>query len=250
MTISNGSREAAAALLAIALAIASWWFLPHADPADYAKFADDPFNARNVYSNAGFLIAGIAGLCFRRVRADAAALTLFVALIATSFGSAYFHLRPVTADGAINRWTLLWDRLPMTFAFAGMITLVLQDRVRRVHGAVLPVVAAIGVATVFYWFLSRSHDLFPYALFQLFAPAGTLLMITILRPRFTEAGYVVAAVFLFGMAKAFEDLDDGIFARWHIGGHPLKHITGALAAAMILLWLTKRSAIPHEPKSH
>ncbi len=230
--------------LAIALTIGSWWFLPHADPADYARFADDPFNARNVYSNAGFLVVGIAALCSRRVRADDGAIILFAALLATAAGSAFFHLRPLTGDGGINRWRLLWDRLPMVFAFAGMLALVLRDRVSRPTRLALPALAVIGVATVFYWFWS--NDLFPYALFQLLVPAGTLLMVTMLRPRFTESGYVAAAIFLFGIAKTFEDFDDEVFAKWGIGGHPLKHITAAAAAVMILFWLMKRTAIAHD----
>jgi len=244
VTISNGSRELAVLMLAIALAIASWWFLPHADPADYARFADDPFNARNAYSNAGFLVVGIVALCSRRVRADDAAIILFAALIATAAGSAFFHLRPLTPDGGINRSRLLWDRLPMMFAFAGMLALVLRDRMSRPPRFALPALAIIGVATVFYWYFT--NDLFPYALFQLLVPAGTLLMIMMLRPRFTETGYVVAGTVLFGVAKLFEDFDDAVFAHWGIGGHPLKHVTAAAAALMIFLWLMKRTAIAHD----
>ena len=47
-----------------------------------------------------------------------------------------------------------------------------------------------------------------------------------------------------GIARS--SMCDAIFAKWHIGGHPLKHVTGALAALMILLWLMKR----HDSKSH
>lgn len=231
----------------IVVAVASYWFLPHADFPNYGRFADDAVStARNVWSNAGLLLAGAIGVWWSmRHRAEladdsAAALTLFGGLIATAFGSAYFHASPL-AGGRLDRWTLLWDRLPMTVAFAGMLALVLRDRVfHRPNRLALPLLAVIGVATAVYWY--ASGDLWPYAFFQFFLAAGTLLMVMTLRPSYTEAGYVVASVFVFGVSKIFEDFDHEIRAHWGIGGHPLKHVTGAIAALMILVWLRKRRA--------
>ena len=223
----------AASLLAIAISVASWWILPREDPPDYGQFADGIL--LNVVSNAGFLIVGAAGLIARRN--DLAAKTLFVGVILTAFGSAYFHADPLDAAGELNRFTLLWDRLPMTIAFAGFLALVLHDRVGPSRLSV-PLLATIGIATVLWWYVT--NDLFPYALYQLFAPVGALILVTLLRPRFTEGGYLVAGVFLFGIAKVFEDFDDAIAMQWPVGGHPLKHVAGALAALMILLWLVKR----------
>jgi hypothetical protein len=239
VTISKG-----VAALTVVLAIASYWFLPHADFPDYGKFADDAVStSRNVVSNAGLLLVGAIGTWWSmRYRGDdrAAALTLFGGLIATAFGSAYFHATPLL-NGQLNRWTLLWDRMPMTVAFAGMLALVLRDRVfHRPNRIALPVLAGIGVATALYWY--ASGDLWPYAFFQFYLAAGTLLMIMTLRPSHTEAGYAVASVFAFGLSKVFEDFDREIHAHWGIGGHPLKHVAGAIAALMILLWLRKRSA--------
>jgi hypothetical protein len=128
----------------------------------------------------------------------------------------------------------------MTIAFAGLITLILHDRVIRSTRFALPLVAIIGVATSIYWY--TSGDLWPYAFFQLYAAVGTLLLIMLLPPSYTESGYVVAAVVLFGISKLFEDLDWEIFRAWGIAGHPLKHIASAIAALMILLWLVKRRA--------
>ena len=238
MTISERWRGLLVLLLTVAMAVVAWRVLPHQDLAGYGHFADDAgpgFNTLNVVSNAGFLIAGLVGL-WRLPRKNAAAMALFGGVVATAFGSAYFHVRPLIGE-ELNRFTLLWDRLPMTVAFAGLLALVLHDRGVESRLA-LPLLTAAGVGTVLWWYWSR--DLFPYGFFQLYAAAGTLLMITILRPRFTEAGYVVAGVVLFGVAKLFEDLDHEIFRKWPVGGHPLKHVAGALAALMILLWLTKR----------
>lgn len=244
MTIS----KAVAALTIVAL-FALRPILPHRDLAGYGRFADDAlstFHARNVFSNVGFVLVGAVGVLWvlrhRRELADdwAAAVTLFGALIATALGSAYFHITPL--DGAeMNRFTLLWDRLPMTVTFAGLLALVLRDRVfHRPNRLALPLLALTGIATTLYWYWS--WDLYPYAFFQLYAAVGTLLLVAALRPSYTEAGYVAAGVFLFGISKVFEDFDHAIYSKWGVGGHPLKHVLGALAAVMILLWLQKRSA--------
>lgn len=239
MTISK-----AVAALTVVLAIAMWWVLPHADFPDYGKFADDRLShARNVLSNLGLVLIGAAGVPWAlRHRGDdfTASLTLFIGVFAAGLGSMYFHAQPLL-DGRLNRSALLWDRMPITMAFAGLIALVLRDRVlHRPNRFVLPFLVVVGLATALYWYWSG--DLYPYAFFQFYTAAGTLLMIMILRPAYTEAGYVAAAVCLFGISKVFEEFDALIYGKWEIGGHPLKHIASAFAALMILLWLAKRRA--------
>lgn len=242
MTISKG-----VAALTVVLAIAMAWVLPHEDFASYGNFADDSAqgnNARNVLSNLGLVIVGAAGVLWslRHRREDfAESLTLFAGVVAAGLGSMYFHGQPLLDErlNRLNRYALLWDRMPMTIAFAGLIALMLRDRVlRRPNRALLPLLVVIGLATALYWYWSG--DLYPYAFFQFYTAAGTLLMIMTLRPAYTEAGYVAAAVFLFGISKVFEDFDWLIYGKWDIGGHPLKHIASAAAALMILLWLVKR----------
>lgn len=221
------------------------------DPEDYGRFADDVHGtSRNVLSNLALLVVGTAGVVWvLRHRGDdaAAALALFGGVIATAIGSASFHLEPEVGR-ALNRPKLFWDRLPMTVAFAGLLALVMRDRVfHRPNRLPLPLLAAAGMATTVYWYVT--HDLYPYAFFQLFAAAGTLLMICALRPSTTEAGYVAGAVFLFGVAKLLEDFDDAIYARYGFGGHPLKHVAGAAAALLVLLWLIKRRpTLPAPPR--
>lgn len=226
------------------MAIAAWWVLPHADLPGYGKFADDaldPTHARNVFSNFGFLLVGAAGVRWARRHRDESALALFAGIIATAFGSAYFHRSPLI-DGELNRFTLLWDRLPMTIAFGGFLALMFEDRVfARPNRIALPLFIGFGFASALFWFFSG--NLVPYGFFQLYVAAGTLLMMALLPPKFTESGYVVASVVLFGVAKIFEDLDHQVFAKWSIGGHPLKHITATIAAWMILLWLQKRRTV-------
>jgi hypothetical protein len=250
------------AIVAIATVLAcAAFFLSGAfrvDAPDYARFAGDAhWNTANVLSNLGFLIVGVLGLAMMR-RAhlgddDIAAIVFFAGVTLTAFGSAWFHLRPLE-NGATNVDTLFVDRLPMTIAFAGLIALALRDRVfSRPYPSVLPLLVVIGLATVVWWY--RTADLFPYAFFQAWTAAGMLLLLVAFRPRHSHSHYLVVALLLFGLAKACEAFNARIYAltAQTIAGHPLKHIAGALAVWMVLLWLRKRAPLmppapPHRPR--
>lgn len=220
------------------------------DERDYAKFAgDEGSRAANVLSNAGFLAVGIIGIARvvarrEQLRDDfAPALVLFAGVLLTAFGSAWFHAWPLK-NGETNADTLLVDRLPMAIAFAGLIALALRDRVfDRPHPIVLPLLMILGCATVVWWYATT--DLAPYAFFQAWTALGTLLALIAFRPRFSRGRDLVAALLLFGAAKVFEGGDRWIYAhtRSMIAGHPLKHIAGAVAAWMVLVWLMRREPL-------
>jgi hypothetical protein len=237
-------RIAAVVVVTLVALIVLWVLYPDLNDRDYGKFADDVagHGLRNVLSNAGFLLVGIAGFfCIRRRDLggdDAAALTFFAGVTLTAFGSAWFHLQP-RIGGMLNRGGLLLDRLPMTIAFAALLALVFRDRVlRRHHRWLLPLMIVLGTASLVYWY--ACDRLLPYAFFQGYTAAGTLLLIALLRPTYTGARYMLAAVVFFGIAKVCEARDQQFFDALQFGGHPLKHVAGALAALMILLWLRFR----------
>ena len=86
-------------------------------------------NGLNVVSNVPFALAGIFGLVevFRRrggevedhdERRLGPYVVLFGGTALTALGSGYYHLAPDNAR-------LVWDRLPMTFVCAGLLTVVL-----------------------------------------------------------------------------------------------------------------------------
>ena len=79
-------------------------------------------NAANVLSNLVFLVAGLLGLrsAVRQTALPArpAWIVAFAGIALVSVGSAWYHRAP--ADD-----TLLWDRLPMTVAFMGLLAAVL-----------------------------------------------------------------------------------------------------------------------------
>jgi len=132
------------------------------DPA-YHLFADTrPLlgipNSLNVLSNLPFALVGLAGLvAVARMRAwerwPYGALFAGVAL--TSIGSAYYHLSP-------DNWTLVWDRLPMTVGFMGLLTAVLSERVSsRVARTLFVPLLVFGAASVAYWYQTTPSKPFP-----------------------------------------------------------------------------------------
>src|SRR4029079_12664114 len=100
---------------------------PILQPAHYHEFVDGAAwlglpNAANVLSNIGFALVGLWGLWrIGPARHDPAIAAgwpghvLFLAgLVLVAFGSGFYHLAP--DDGC-----LLWDRLPIALASAGLL---------------------------------------------------------------------------------------------------------------------------------
>ena len=103
-------------------------------PLSYHAFADCRAiwsipNFFNVVSNLPFLVGGVAGLAviwngggrFIDRREQLPYLVFFLGALLTSLGSAYYHLAP-------DNPRLVWDRLPMTLGFAGLVSAALAER--------------------------------------------------------------------------------------------------------------------------
>lgn len=152
------------------------------DPA-YHAFADQRTllgipNCLNVLSNLPFLAIGVAGvvLVIRRKelfrnpweRWPYAALFAGTALMA--FGSTWYHLAPDNAR-------LVWDRLPMTAGFMGLLVAIVAERLSVAAARILfaPLVI-LGASSVLYWYwseLAGRGDLRFYAAVQF----GSLLLV-------------------------------------------------------------------------
>ena len=196
-------------------------------------------NAADVLSNLGFLAAGLWGL-FRVERARACGLyapaagdwpyrVFFVAVTGIAAGSSWYHLAP--DDGR-----LVWDRLPMTAAFAAGFAAVVADRIDDGVGnaVVLPAGVLLGFASLWLW--AATGDLRPYVLVQ-FAPFALIPLIAVLFPaaRRTGAGRLAAIAAAYALAKAFELADGPIHdALGVVGGHTLKHLAAAAACALVV----------------
>ena len=213
----------------------SFWAIPH--------FFD-------VVSNLGFLAVGVWGTVFvlkATSGADATFLAakegwpyffFFLGVLLTAFGSAYYHWAPDDAR-------LLWDRLPMTVGFMGLLAAVLAERISPPLGSqtLIPLVGA-GMGSVLYWrwtALAGHDDLRLYVIVQFGSLALVLALCLLLPSRYTRGSDMLAVVGLYALAKLFEGLDKEIFALGGlVSGHTLKHLAAALACYFVLRMLILR----------
>jgi hypothetical protein len=232
-------------LIAVLAAIVAVYARP-AVPQDlaYHHFADQRSlsgipNSLNVLSNIPFAIAGLLGVTATMRGRDRSNpwthwpyLALFAGVALTTLGSGYYHLQPDNAR-------LVWDRLPMTVGFMGLLTALLAERIsitvsRWLFGPLL----LLGAGSVLYWYwseLRHAGDLRLYILVQ-FGSLLLIVLILLLYPaRNAGAGYVVAALGAYATAKVFELGDNEIFSIGHfVSGHTIKHLTAAGGVAFLV----------------
>jgi len=252
-------RTALTVLLAVVtLLLVSFFFIPRIpQPPRYHNFADHRAwlgipNFANVASNLPFAIFGVLGLVFLFRNSSATAFLdrrerqpysfVFLGLFLTAFGSGYYHWHPSNA-------TLLWDRLPMTIAFMGLVAALVSERVSVVvgHYARVPLLL-LGVSSPIQWYLSELHghgDLRFYAAVQLAAVLALPLFLLLFPARYTRGADLWVIAVFYVLAKCFETFDEQIFAASHIvSGHTLKHIVASLSGYWIYRMLRLRRPVP------
>ena len=241
---------------ALAVAATFLFLPPIPQSASYHEFADRSAllgipHSLDVLSNFGFLIVGAWGLAFvggesnsQERRPFLSALErwpyvfFFVGVFLTTFGSAYYHLRPDNAR-------LVWDRLPMAAAFMGLLAAVIAERVNvRLGIRLLMPLVVLGIGSVLYWRrteLAGRGDLRLYALVQFGSIAMLLLIASLLPSRYTRGCDIFVVAGFYGLAKLLEYLDRPIFSISRtISGHTLKHVAAALACYGVLRMLKLR----------
>ena len=224
-------------------------FLPLiAQPDSYHHFADQRTIAGiahgfDVLSNLAFLVSGLLGLFFvakagRTLEAGTrwAFATLFLGLVLTSAGSAYYHLDP-------DNQRLVFDRLPMIIAMAGCLGSVLADRLGGATAWSVAALIAVGLWTVHHWSAGEQiglGDLRWYALYQgLVILVGVLLLLLFPSRNAATPAFAIAVAGNIA-AKIFELLDKPIFVLGGIvSGHTLKHLSAGLAF-LPLVFLIRR----------
>ncbi len=214
-------------ILIVAACIAVALFLVFAPPLpqseSYHDFADKRAilgipNFWDVISNLLFLVVGLMGLFRFR---DLASRILFFGVLATAFGSAYYHLAPDSAR-------LFWDRLPMTIAFMALFALAINQR-----RLVVPLVL-FGIVSVVWWRIT--DNLWLYGLVQ-FGTMAVLLIVAIRR----EPGLWPVFIF-YGLSKVTEHFDKQIYSISPLSGHTIKHLLAGIATWYIYRWVqTSRS---------
>jgi hypothetical protein len=251
-------RRSAELLVAVTIVVALAALLAprFAQPESYHHFADQRAwlgiaNFGDVTSNVAFAVAGIWGIfllvqnpCrmpFVETRERWPYVLFFVGLILTAGGSAYYHLAPDNAR-------LVWDRLPMTIAFMSLVSAIIMERIGlRVGLSLLPILLAVGVASVLHWRLSeiRGHsDLRFYVAVQVYA-ALVVLFALVMQPRYTRNGDLAIVGAFYLAAKILEMADRQVFSLGHlVSGHTLKHLAAAGVGFWLLRMLVRRKALP------
>jgi len=219
------------------------------DPA-YHRFADQRTifgipHFFDVISNLPFLFIGAWGLFValqssRNMFAVSSErwpyVVLFVGVLLTAFGSSYYHWNP-------NNHTLVWDRLPMTVGFMGLLSAAIVERIHHRTGMrLLSTLVLLGIASVVYWYrteLAGSGDLRPYVLAQFGSLLLLILTLILFAPKYTGGKYIGYAIGFYALAKVLELLDAPIYHVLRVvSGHTLKHLAAA-AAVFWIVWMLK-----------
>jgi hypothetical protein len=205
-------------------------------------------NFLNVVSNLPFLVAGAWGLAlvFRRdeafldPREQLPYLVFFLGALLTCFGSAYYHLAP-------DNPRLVWDRLPMTLGFAGLVAAALAERMDlRLGLRSLWPLLALGVFTVLFWYGTErmnAGNVMPYGVYQGWSIL-IIVLVLFLYParRYTHGSMLGWAAIWYGLAKVFETFDVQIYRLLGetVSGHSIKHVLAAIGVFAIVRQIQRR----------
>ena len=226
---------------------------PIAQPAHYHEFADDSLwvsipHAADVLSNVGFAVAALWGALrlwpqrnHPAIRAGWLGYGVFlISLLLTSFGSTYYHLAP-------DDWRLVWDRLPIALACAGLLVGVRAQLVPRANVNVEVIaLAAFAAASVAWWYLGQqmsSGDLRPYLMLQIAPLVLIPLWQTAHGASRADRVWFGFALVLYVLAKIAELHDHEIHAMlgW-ITGHTIKHVLASVAAWLLVARLIRSTS--------
>lgn len=197
--------------------------------------------ALDVLSNLPFAVTGVWGLVrLRRLGAlrlcpatRATAALFFGGLVLTAVGSGWYHWQPDDAG-------LLWDRLGMAVAFAGLLGLAVVGRISPRAGLATALGLMVAApAAVLAW--AHTGNLTPWAVVQF----GGLLVVLVLTCLPHRHGALVlqlgALIAWYAAAKVMELADHFVYdatAGW-VSGHTLKHLLAAGAALPVLFAMAR-----------
>jgi predicted membrane channel-forming protein YqfA (hemolysin III family) len=228
------------------------WYGPVSQPTHYNEFADQSVlfgipHAGDVLSNVGFALVATWGWIRLRPKGDRASLgrgwcgyrLFLIGLFLTAVGSAFYHLAP-------DNERLVWDRLPISLACAGLLAAVrAETRIDTRVSWYAAVIIVLAILSVGWWHYTdspqRPGDLRPY----LFLQTAPLVLVPLWQwiyraPRRDRVWFGVA-VLLYVLAKLAEIWDHELLATlgW-ISGHTLKHLLATAAAGVLIGRLSQR----------
>lgn len=247
--MKNEHRKCAIVLLLVSIAatVIVFCFLPPIPQnLDYHHFAHDvPLisipNFYNVVSNTGFIISGIWGFFLLKKHTINSPIIslLFIGMVLTGVGSAYYHYNP-------RNETLVWDRLPMTLVFSSFFADVYAQYFNQKQAKQIWIFTlCAGIGSIVYWYYTESigmGDLRLYAIVQFLPMLLISIMVVVFWGRNKKLHGPLLATFLFyAAAKIFEHYDHLIFTHSDlIGGHSVKHLFASFATTCIV-WMVKRN---------
>ncbi len=231
-------------LVTVLLAAAALFHGPIHQPAGYHDFADQTLRFGiphfcDVTSNLGFALAALWGwikLAPLRAHPDLrcgwAGYRLFlIGLFLTALGSSWYHLAPDNAG-------LVWDRLPIALACAGLLAGVWGDVHGKQSRTLVAWLAPAAAASVAWWYftdLTGNGDLRPYLLLQVLPILLIPLWQWIYKAPGADRLAFGAALAIYVVAKFAELGDHEIAAALGpITGHTLKHLLATAAAVLIV----------------
>jgi hypothetical protein len=141
----------------------------------------------------------------------------------------------------------VWDRLPMTLGFAGLVSAALAERLDfRLGLRALWPLLALGVFTVLFWYGTEragAGNVMPYGVYQ-----GWSILIIVLvlccypARRYSHGSLLAWAAIWYGLAKVFETFDLQVFrlTQGLVSGHSIKHVVASIAVLAIVRQLLLR----------
>jgi hypothetical protein len=232
------------ALLIVAAVCGLWLHGPIPQWPHYHDFADQrvllgvPHGA-DVLSNLGFAAVGLLALLRlwparrhpRLARGWPGYQLFLIALVLTAIGSSFYHLHP-------DNSRLVWDRLPIALACAGLLAAVYAESCPRADARRTTLLLALAAGlSVAWWYVTDQQgqgDLRPYLLLQ----ALPLVLIPLWQavhdaPRADRVAFGVA-IALYAAAKMAELHDREVLtALGWISGHTIKHLLATASGAVL-----------------
>ncbi len=219
---------------------------PIAQLTHYHEFADGSVlfgvpHAADVLSNIGFGVVALWGMArlWHMQGAGRDGYRLFlVGLLLTALGSSLYHLAPDNAR-------LVWDRIPIALACAGLLAAVRAECMGKPGSLAASIgLGVFAVLSVLWWYFTEQDgagDLRPYLLLQ----SLPLVLIPLWQfiyqaPRADKVAFG-GALALYVLAKVAELNDQALRdALDLVSGHTLKHVLASAAAAALVARLIER----------
>jgi len=202
-----------------------------------------------VLSNLPFIIIGGIGMVLLKINKNLFFIEkteqlcywfLFLSIFLVGIGSGLYHIDP-------NNFTLFIDRIPVAMIIMSFLSAMIAERINTRMGVLLlgPLII-IGILSVFIWIHTESlghGDMRLYLIIQAYTAIIIPLLLLFFDSNYTKAYYIWFAYLFYILARLFEIYDHGVYQLTYqmISGHALKHISAAISALLILIYIMKRT---------